>query len=145
MRRSVLSILAAVAISVIATANLTTAAGPYVYGCTPLTFPSTGGSWNGDVSIYNGGATTANLTHKILAGDGTILNTGLSVATTSTLGATKTETLSFTVDESSGSPGVGNSTLPASVRVVSDIPVAVGVVVNGLVGQPLTCTRLSPE
>ena len=51
------------------------ATAPYVYGCTPATI------FNMDrnslywvsMTIYNGTASSAHLTHKILAGDGSIL------------------------------------------------------------------------
>jgi hypothetical protein len=126
------------------------AAGPYVYGCTSLNIVGLGGTERTTLSIYNGSATTANLTHKVLSGNGTNLNAGLqqdSVAAPaalpnmSTLGATKTA--SFWWDDAHANPSVASSTVQSSVRVVSDVPVAVSLHV-GTQGSLAPCTQLIP-
>jgi hypothetical protein len=129
----------------------TSAAGPYVYGCTSLNVVGLGGNERATLSIYNGSATTANLTHKVLSGNGTNLSAGLTqnssipgspaLPATSTLGATKTA--AFWWDDVHNDPSVTSSTVQATVRVVSDVPVAVSMHV-GPSGNLAPCTRLDP-
>jgi hypothetical protein len=124
----------------------TSAAGPYVFGCGPMNFfnEGSGGTTTGDISIYNGSATTANLTVKILAGDGTQLGATVTpaVPTTSALGATKTATIGFTFP--TGTPSSSNGTVPNSVRIVSDVLVAPTLALN--TGSTIfECTRIAPE
>jgi hypothetical protein len=124
------------------------AAGPYTYGCTSLNVLGLGGTEKAMLSIYNGSAATANLTHKVLSGNGTNLSGGLTqntvaapLAATSTLGATKTAT--FWWDDVHSDPSVSSSTIQNSVRVVSDVPLAVSVHV-GPGGNLAPCMRLDP-
>jgi hypothetical protein len=122
------------------------AAGPYVYGCGTLNWPNTGGTEKAVLTIYNGSAVTANLTHKILSGNGTQLQasvTPVAVPSTSTLSATKTATFSW--DDVHGEPSVSSSTVQNSVRVVSDTPVLVSLHIGGgSTGTEVTCMRLDP-
>jgi hypothetical protein len=118
------------------------AAGPYVYGCTALTWDVQNAASNASVTIYNGGSTTANLTHKLLAGDGTQLGAAFMVPSTSSLLPTKT--VDFHWVNPTGDPNITNNTIPTTVRIVSDVPVAVGVQINGNVGVSVPCTLLSP-
>jgi hypothetical protein len=119
------------------------AAGPYVYGCTPLTYDVPTANQNASINIYNGGATTANLTHKVLSGDGTQLQASLSIPSTSTLAPTKTVDFHFLTG--GGAPNIDNNLIPVTVRVVSDVPVAVGVNVGGGTGTDVTCYQLAPQ
>jgi hypothetical protein len=101
------------------------AAAPYVYGCTPATMRGPMVNYDLSLTIYNGSATTANLTHKILAGNGAILNagSGLNVLpTTSTLPATHTAAFEWSTPQ--GEPSATGGTLAGSVRIVSNVPVA---------------------
>jgi hypothetical protein len=102
------------------------AAAPYVYGCTPAAIAGPNVFFTEVLNVYNGSSTTANLTHKILAGDGTILNaaTGINMLpVTSTLAATRTDGFSWGTKQ--GYPTSGDSTIAATVRVVSNVPLAV--------------------
>jgi hypothetical protein len=119
----------------------TAAAGPYVFGCGPLSPHASSGTGNGQIDIYNGSAATANLTHKILAGDGTQLQVALIGSGTSTLAPTKTEQFFFSNPLGEISPT--NSTIPAIVRVVSDVPVGVYIMLN-TGATVLNCTDLRP-
>lgn len=106
------------------------AAGPYVYGCTPAAYYNTGTSYIVGLMIYNGSASTANVTHKILAGTGQVLNdpgnvsgTGFfTIAALSTLPATHTSSRRFMTRF--GRPNEGDATVAASVRIVSNVPVS---------------------
>jgi hypothetical protein len=108
------------------------AAAPYVYGCTPVTpFNSTTSTiYYVALSIYNGSATSATVTTKVLAGNGSILNQNLNGTVpyfpppppfTATLGATKTLTYSW--GNFGGVPAT-DATVAAAVRVVSTVPVS---------------------
>jgi hypothetical protein len=101
------------------------AAPPYVYGCTPAMFEgTTATSYIVSLSIYNGSSSTANLTHKVLAGTGAILNSSMFMPppVTSSIGPTQTQVLEWGPPQ--GFPGPTNATVPASVRVVSNVPVS---------------------
>src|SRR5690242_3012540 len=54
------------------------AATVYVYGCTPATSFKTGSAYTTSLSVHNPDGGAANLTHKVLAGNGTILNATLT-------------------------------------------------------------------
>jgi hypothetical protein len=150
MRRLIILMAAttALAIALIVGPLGAAAAGPYVSGCGSLQihwFGATGGGPNHEtvqLDIYNGSASSATLTHKILAGDGTILNAGQTppVPLTTTLAATKSE--QFAWDGAAGNVNTSNNNIPASIRVVSDVPVAVGVLVNGTLR--VDCIDLRP-
>ena len=134
--------LAALSVAIFVGPMGTAAAGPYVFGCTPLSYTGFGGSPMAQLNIYNGSAATATLIHKILAGDGTIMNGTLIVPQTSSLAPTKTANFNWT--DNLGTVNPSNSTVEASVRVVSDVPVAVSVSLNGTVGITVPCTDLRP-
>jgi hypothetical protein len=99
-----------------------TAAAPYVYACSQVSF-YIGGPTTTNVTIYNGTATTANITFKALAFDGTNLNAALSITTTFTVAPTKTHWTVWT-NPSTHNP-VTENVMPSTVRVVSDQPVEV--------------------
>ena len=126
MRRSLISSLGASA-TVVALALGpfgAAAAAPYVYGCTPAKLHANNG-YTVILSIYNGSGATANLTTKVLTGTGTILNPSVNIPLplTWTLPATHTRPLLWL--SSTGYP-LENifDTVEASVRIVSDVPVA---------------------
>jgi hypothetical protein len=96
------------------------AAAPYVYGCTPATVTRFSTQYLEQLNIYNGSAGTANLTTKILDAIGTILNSAVSMPLTSTLPPTQTFTYGWgALGGNVGTPGV-----PASIRIVSNVPVS---------------------
>jgi hypothetical protein len=118
-------------------------AAPYVYGCTPATIYNDGVSYVPVLTIYNGSASTANLTHKILAGTGLILNQE-TFPVTSTLPATHTKENSYSVAGNTG-PDELNATTPATIRVVSNVPVAVTLVHDITGGQvAISCPVMQP-
>ena len=100
------------------------AGAPYVYGCTPASNSETSDVYFANLSIYNGSASAANLTIKILAGNGSILNPVLGpvpIPVMQTLPPTHTTVHWFFTagfgDETDG-------TVPASIRIVSNVPVS---------------------
>jgi hypothetical protein len=100
-----------------------TAAAPYVYGCTPVTLNEANDVYTVQLWIYNGSATTAHITHKLLAGNGTLLNATFGVPITSTLKATHTLVRGFPAPGTNA--GQPNGTVPAAFRIVSNVPVSV--------------------
>jgi hypothetical protein len=102
------------------------AAPPYVYGCTPAQEFNSATLYSVSLSIYNGSSSTANLTHKILAGNGTILNSifagALALPVTSTLGPT--DTAVFAWGTVAGFASKTDGTVPASIRIVSNAPIS---------------------
>ena len=139
MRRLILvaSSVAALAAAVVA-GPLGAASAPYVYGCTPATYYAEA-SYGAFVAIYNGSATTSNFILKVLAGDGTIVQ-----SSPTTLPATKTTLVAYIVPIRA-IPGPGDSTIPASVRLVSNVPLAVTLThtISG-VHLPIYCSPLLP-
>lgn len=117
-----------------------TAAAPYVYGCTPASFNN-----GGNISfarIYNGQTSTANVTFKAIAFDGTNLNSALSLTTNITVAAGKTNVVTWT------SPNVNpdtNNTAPLTLRLVSDQSIEASVTVSfGATQELVPCTYLHP-
>jgi hypothetical protein len=108
---------------------------PYTWVCTPANYHS-GSSTNADISIFNGSATTANVTVHFLNKDGTNLS-GVTVPgsappvtypgqtgnTTVPVGAGHTMIVVFQTAQ--GNPATGGDVL-ATVRVTSDQTIAVG-------------------
>lgn len=102
------------------------AAGPYVYGCSPTAHFT--GTEVFSATLYNGNATTANVTMKLLAFDGTNRSSLLSSGSTFTVGATTTKWVNWvTVD--SANPQTTN-TQPVTARIVSDVPLGIAVFTN---------------
>lgn len=130
------------------------ATGPYVLGCTPVSFFNSGTAttYQVSLSIYNGSASTANVTTKVLAGDGTIRNGSLSGTiiylppVTSTIPATKTA--AFRWSGATGVPAMDNPNVEASVRIVSNVPVSATLShdtgVTGADWHPNVCTGQVP-
>jgi hypothetical protein len=100
------------------------AAPPYVYGCTPgLALVNTTATEVNGYSIYNGSASSASLTIKLLDANGMILNAvnNRNVPITSTLPATHTTRFDW-IDQG-GVPGIDAGRL-AAVRIVASVPVS---------------------
>jgi hypothetical protein len=105
------------------------AAGPYVYSCDPGS-PSGGGN-NNAVYLYNGQATTANVTFRVLTANGTNITAGLGLPSTFTVAPTNTKVMVYVPP-----PGLNSSftwdpqnvsTTVATLRIVSDVALGVGV------------------
>jgi hypothetical protein len=121
------------------------AAAPYVYGCTPLSYPQSPGAPQEfhTLSIYNGSASVAHLIVKILAGNGTNVSANLIGANPSyTADPTKTLTLGFATD--AGMPSMVDATVPSSLRIVSDVPVSATDVVQLGDYHPTYCSPQQP-
>jgi hypothetical protein len=124
---------------------------PYVWVCTPANYNS-GSSTPADLFIFNGSATTANVAVHLLNKDGVnIAGTsipGASPAATypgqtgaATVPVVSTHTLIFSYQTAQGNPASGGN-IPASVRVVSDQPIAVGSNIQFSGFHPVPCSLL---
>lgn len=125
---------------------------PYVWVCTPASYPMSGSNTRADLHIFNGSAATANIAVHILDKNGTNL-AGVTIAgtnpaatypghtgnTTEALAASNTKILTWQTptDSPTGGPNVS-----ATVRVVSDQPVAVGSDFQWSGFKPLPCSLL---
>ena len=125
---------------------------PYVWVCTPASYPMSGSNTRADLHIFNGSTATANIAVHILDKNGTNL-AGVTIpgtnpaatypghtgSTTEALPATHTKILTWQAptDSPSGGPNVS-----ATVRVVSDQPVAVGSDFQFSGFKPLPCSLL---
>jgi hypothetical protein len=124
---------------------------PYVWVCTPANYFS-GSNTPGDVLVFNGSATTANVAVHFLNKDGTNL-TGVTVpgsappvtypgqAGASTVPLSSAHTLIVSYQTAQGNPAGGGNVL-ATVRVVSDQPVAVGSNIQFSGFHPVPCSLL---
>ena len=124
---------------------------PYVWVCTPANYNS-GGSTPGDLSIFNGGAAAANVAVHFLNKDGTNLS-GVNVPGTNpaatypgqtgatTVAVAPLNTLIVNFQTAQGNPATGGNVL-ASVRVISDQPVAVGSNIQFSGFHPVPCSPL---
>jgi hypothetical protein len=128
---------------------------PYVWICTPASYPNTGGSPRADVYVFNGSSSTANVAINILDRDGTNLagaNIPGSNPVTTYPGETGANTVpllpAHTRDVNWVSPATG---LPDSdgftnvsfaVRVTSDQPIAVGTNLSFSGPMPVPCSLL---
>jgi hypothetical protein len=99
------------------------AAAPYVYACSQVAIAANvlGNARATRVTIYNGTATSANITMKALALDGTILNSALGITTSFSVPPTTTRWTTWQ-DGGTHDPGTDNAN-PSTVRIVSDQPV----------------------
>lgn len=125
---------------------------PYVWVCTPAFYPLSAGNPRADLYVFNGSTTTANIAVHILDKDGNNLSgatipgsappatyPGQTGAATEALPASHTKIVTWQVPQDSppGGPGVS-----ATVRVVSDQPVAVGTDFQFSGFRPLPCSLL---
>lgn len=124
---------------------------PYVWVCTPANYNS-GSSTNADLFIFNGSATTANVAVHFLNKDGSNLAgvtiPGASPAATypgqtgaSTVSVSSANTLIVNYKTAQGNPASGGNVL-ATVRVVSDQPIAVGSNIEFSGFHPVPCSLL---
>src|SRR5215470_7731967 len=112
---------------------------PFVWVCTPASFPNTAGNPRADVYVFNGGSTTANVAVNILDKSGTNL-TGVTIPgsappvtypgdagiSTTPLAAAATRNENW-VSPQTGGPGFdGITNVAFSIRVTSDQPIVVG-------------------
>jgi len=127
---------------------------PYVWACTPAYYFS-GGNTNASLFIFNGSASTANVAVNFLNKDGANLAgvnvpgatppvvgdpiptyTGQTGATTVPLPSANTMVVSWVTAQ--GNPASGGN-VPATVRVTSDQPIAVGSNIEFSGFHPVTC------
>jgi hypothetical protein len=150
MRRSILvaasglALVAAMAIGPFGAA----AAAPYVYGCTPATLFLSGNVPHIlSLSIYDGSATSASLTIKVLSGDGHILNgdaAPLLPPLAHALPATHTFEWAW---NTFGVSGETNATIASSIRIVSNVPVSATLshdIFHDSHWTPVVCSSLQP-
>lgn len=115
--------------------------GPYVWVCTPASFPNVGGSGSrADIYVFNGGATSANVAVNFLDRDGNNLaghnipgtnpvKTYPGQIGTNTVAVAPAHTLDLdwmTPQTGGGQQFDGVTDVSYSVRVTSDQPVVVG-------------------
>lgn len=124
---------------------------PYVWVCTPANYHS-GSNTQADVFIFNGSATTANVALHPLNKDGVNL-AGTNIPGTSpaanypgqtgsaTVPLASANTLIVNFQTAQGNPAAGGN-VAATVRVVSDQPVAVGSNFQFSGFKPLPCSLL---
>ena len=109
---------------------------PFVWICTPAAYPLSGGNPRADLYVFNGSATTANVAVNILDQNGANLSgvtiPGSSPAATypgqtgsATVPVASANTLNVTWQMPQDSPP-GGAHVAATVKVVSDQPIAVG-------------------
>ena len=113
---------------------------PYVWLCTPASLPNAGGGSRGDVYVFNGSSSTANVAVNILDVNGNNLTghpipnsnpvvnyPGEAGASTVTLAPAHTRDLNWLVPATAPNPPFdGVTNVAVSVRVTSDQPVVVG-------------------
>jgi len=125
---------------------------PFVWVCTPAFFANAGGNTRGDIYVFNGSSTTANVAVHFLDQHGNNL-AGVTIPGTnpadiypgqsgsSTVAVASLNTLVVTyqtpIDFPANSPGVSHT-----VHVVSDQPIAVGSDLNFSGFHPLPCSLL---
>jgi hypothetical protein len=151
MRRSLLAAMSAICLAgALAVGPFgAAAAAPYVYGCTPALLFVPSSSYEVDLWLYNGSASTASLTIKVLARSGAILNSTLSPVpppVTSTLVATNTAIYGWNAPVAVFPTSPTDSTLPASVRIVSSVPISATLNhgTNFTDARIVTCTPQQP-
>jgi hypothetical protein len=125
--------------------------GPYVWVCTPGNYFS-GGATSADLSVFNGSGSTANVAVHFLNKDGVnvagatvpgappgTVYPGQTGATTVPLSSANTLIVRWTA--AAGDPAAGGD-IPATVRVVSDEPIAVGSNITFSGFHPVPCSLL---
>ena len=128
---------------------------PFVWVCTPASFPNVAGISREDLYVFNGSASTANVAVNILDRDGNNLTghtipgsspsstyPGEAGASTVTLNAAHTRDLNWTTPTTGGPGFDGFTDVGISIRVTSDQPIVVGMNF-GFSGQiPRQCSLL---
>lgn len=124
---------------------------PFVWVCTPANFNS-GGTTAADISIFNGSAASASVSVHFLNNAGTNLSghpvPGTNPAVTypgqtgaATVAVAASNTLIVSYQTAAGTPADGGDVL-ATVRVISDQPIAVGSNVQFSGFHPMPCSLL---
>lgn len=127
---------------------------PYVWICTPAHFPNAGSS-TGNIYVFNGSTSTANVAVNFLDSTGNNL-AGVAVpgvvpaanypgdagASTSPLPAANTRNVPFATPTTGGPGFDGVTNVSASVRVTSDQPIAVGADFSFSGFHPIPCSLL---
>lgn len=131
---------------------------PYVWVCTPISFPNVGSNTRADLAIFNTSSTTANVAVHIFNKDGVNL-TGQNVPGSNPAATYPGQTGSATVPVASmntltvtwqtpqtytNPPGIDPTKISATVHVVSDQPVVVGINIQWNGQNPIPCS-LSPK
>jgi len=126
---------------------------PYVWICTPAFYPQSQGNPRGDVYVFNGSLSSANVSVNILNSDGgNLFNTPIPGAnangtkypgqpdgTTVPLAAAHTEIVTWFLPDNGVTPGSDVST---AVRVVSDQPIVVSSDFGFSGFHPIPCSLL---
>jgi len=124
---------------------------PYVWVCTPANYNSAS-TTPADIFVFNGSATTANVAVNLLNKDGVNL-AGVTVpgsappvtypgqTGSSTVAVLSAHTLIVSFQTAQGNPASGGNIL-ASLRVVSDQPIAVGSNIQFSGFHPVPCSLL---
>jgi hypothetical protein len=133
---------------------------PYVWICTPASYPQSGGTVRADLYVFNGSSSSANVSVNILSQDGTNLlghnipgtsgpiqtYPGQADNSTVTLQSAHTMNLNWTTPQTVGTFNGNNldgvTDVPFSVRVVSDQPIAVGSDLQFSGFHPVPCSLL---
>ncbi|HEV7746832.1 MAG TPA: hypothetical protein VGO56_17685 [Pyrinomonadaceae bacterium] len=127
---------------------------PYVWVCTPAHFPKAGSS-TGNIYVFNGSSSTANVAVNFLDSTGNNL-AGVSVpgaappvtypgdsgVATSPLAAANTRNIPFSTPTTAGPGFDGVTNVAFSVRVTSDQPIAVGADFSFSGFHPIPCGML---
>jgi len=129
---------------------------PYVWVCTPASWPNMGSNSRADLYVFNGSSATANVAVHILNKDGvnlfgqTIPGTSPAVtypgqtgAATVPVAASNTLIVTWQTPQSytNPPPGIDQTKVQQTVRVVSDQPIAVGTNLQGFF-HPVPCSLL---
>ena len=124
---------------------------PFIWICTPATYPQTAGNTRADLYVFNGSSSTANTTVHILDKDGTNLS-GANIPGTSPAanypGETGATTVPVLPDHTrivtwqTPQSFMGDTNVSYTVRVISDQPIAVGTNFQFSGFIPLPCTLL---
>ena len=125
---------------------------PYVWVCTPAFYPMAGSNPRADLYIFNGSATSANVAVHILDKNGNNL-AGVTIPGSSPASTYPGQTGSATVPVAAANTLIvrwvfpqdspeGGPNVSASVRVVSDQPIAVGSDFQWSGFTPLPCSLL---
>lgn len=126
---------------------------PFVWACTPAHFPNVAGTTTGNIYVFNGSSSTANIAVNFLGRDGNNLQ-GITVpgsspavtypgeagASTVTLDAGHTRDVPFTMPITFSDPVTNIS---FTVRVTSDQPIAVGADLSFSGFHPIPCSLVA--
>jgi hypothetical protein len=128
---------------------------PYVWICTPASYPNSGGSPRADIYVFNGSSSTANVAINILDRDGNnlaganipgsnpvVTYPGETGATTVPLLPAHTRDLNWVSPATSSPDSDGFTNVSFTVRVTSDQPVAVSTDFGFSGFIPLPCSLL---